>query len=139
MKAIELLNNNLNYAIIGMRPKEGCYACRIYKILKEHGKTAYGINPNYDEAIGVKLYDDLDDLNKDIDVAVFVVNPKIGITMLEDVKKHSIKNLWLQPGTIDDELLAKAEELDLNVIEDCILAVYEQEKVTEEIKSPPYI
>lgn len=124
MNHYEVLQNNQNYAVIGMRPYERCYACKIHALLTEKGKTAYGLNPNYDEVNGVKLYDDLDDLNKPIDIAVFVVNPTIGITMLENVKRHNIKTIWLQPGTISDELLAKAEELDLNVIEDCVLAVY---------------
>lgn len=141
MKAKDILDKNQNYAIIGMRPKEGCFACKIYRLLEENGKTVYGLNPNYDEAIGVKLYDDLDDLDKEIDVAVFVINPKIGIHMLKDVKKHKIKELWLQPGTVNDALLEKAKELDLKVTEDCVLAVYarHEEEIADEIKSPPYI
>lgn len=124
MTNYEILQNNQNYAVIGMRPKEGCYACKIHTLLEKKGKTVYGLNPNYDEVQGVKMYDDLDDLNKEIDVAVFVVNPSIGIHMLDKVKEHKIKYLWLQPGTIDDDLLVKAKELNLNVIEDCVLAVY---------------
>lgn len=124
MENYKVLQKNQSYAIIGMRPKEGCYACKIYTLLKEKGKTVYGLNPNYDEALGVKLYDDLDELNQAIDIAVFVVNPKIGIHLLDDVKKHKIKTIWLQPGTVSEELLEKAKKLNLAVIEDCVLAVY---------------
>ena len=126
MTNYEVLQNNQNYAVIGMRPKKGCYACKIFSLLEKKGKTAYGINPNYDEVHGQKMFDDLDDLNKDIDVAVFVVNPSIGIHMLEKVKEHKIKYLWLQPGTVNKDLLSKAKKLDIKVIEDCVLAVYDR-------------
>ncbi|WP_331836823.1 CoA-binding protein [Erysipelothrix piscisicarius] len=59
-----------------------------------------------------------------VDVAVMVVNPKIGIHMLESIKEKGINVLWLQPGTVNDVLRAKAKELDLNVIEACVLKEY---------------
>lgn len=124
MNPYEILTNNQNYAIIGMHPDETTYAYKIYQLLKEKGKTVYGLNPKYEEAAGDKLYKNLKDLNKPVDVAVFVVNPKIGIHMLETAKEQKIKHIWLQPGTIDDEFLAKAAELELNVTEACVLAVY---------------
>lgn len=124
MNPYEILTNNQNYAVIGMHPDESTYAYKIYKLLKEKNKSVYGLNPKYEEAAGDKLYKNLKELNKPIDVAVFVVNPTIGIHMLETAKAQNIKYIWLQPGTISDDLLAKAEELELEVIEACVLAVY---------------
>ncbi len=124
MNPYEILSNHQRFAVVGMRPDHKTYAHKIYTLLKEKGKTVYGLNPKYDEIDGEKIYDDLNDLNEEIDVVVFLVNPKIGINMLEDMKKHQIPYLWMQPGTVDDDLKDKAEELDLNLIEACVLAVY---------------
>ncbi len=124
MNPYEILSNNQRYAVIGMHPDEDKYANKIYRLLKEKNKTVYGLNPKYEEANGDKLYKDLDDLNQDVDVAVFLVNPKIGIHMLESMKKHNIKYLWMQPGSIDEEFKTKAKELNLDIVEACVLAVY---------------
>lgn len=124
MNPYEILSNHQRYAVVGMRPDPETYAHKIYKLLKEKGKTVYGLNPKYDEIDGEKIYDDLDDLNEEVDVVVFLVNPKIGVHMLEDMKKHRIPYLWMQPGSVDDAFRKQAQDLDLNLIEACVLAVY---------------
>ena len=124
MNAYEILTNHDRYAIIGMHEDENKYANKIYKLLKEKEKTVYGLNPKFTEIDGDKIYADLNALNKEVDVAVFVVNPKIGIHMLDDMKKHNVSYLWMQPGSLDDDFSQRAKELDLTIIEACVLAVY---------------
>lgn len=124
MNPYEILNNHQRFAVVGMRPDPETYAHKIYYLLKEKGKTVYGLNPKYDEIDGDKIYDDLNDLNKEVDVVVFLVNPKIGIHMLEDMKKHQVPYLWMQPGSVDEDFKEKAKSMNLNVIEACVLAVY---------------
>lgn len=124
MNAYDILKNNDRYAVIGMHEDEDKYAHKIYKLLKQKDKTVYGLNPKYDEIDGDKIYANLDALNKEIDVAIFVVNPKIGIHMLEDMKKHNVAYLWMQPGSLDEDFKNKAAELELKIVEACVLAVY---------------
>jgi len=47
------------------------------------------------------------------------VSPKIGIDLLENIAQRGCEELWLNPGTASDELVAKAQELGLNVIQSC--------------------
>ena len=124
MNAYEILKDNERFAIVGMRPDPDTYAHKIYRLLKEKGKTVYGLNPKYDEIDGDKIYDDLSDLNKEVDVVVFLVNPKIGVHMLEDMQQHQIPYLWMQPGSVDETFKKEASKRNLNVIEACVLAVY---------------
>lgn len=124
MKDIEILNENTRYAVIGMNADKKKYANKIYRKLKEHNKIVYGVNPNYTEIEGERIYSKIDDIEDDIDMAVMVVGPKIGITMLDAIKEKGVKILWLQPGTINDALLAKAEDLHLKTVESCVLKVY---------------
>lgn len=126
MNPYNLLNTHNQYAVIGMHPDEDTYANKIYNKLKEKGKTVYGLNPKYKEASGDKLFKDLNELDKDVDIAVFVVNPKIGIHMLDDVVKNNIDTIWLQPGTRSDALIKQAKKRNLSVVEDCVLAVYDK-------------
>ena len=57
MNPYEILSNNQNYAVVGMNPDPDKYAYKIYNLLKEKGKTVYGLNPKYDEIEQEKIYD----------------------------------------------------------------------------------
>ncbi|WP_342621884.1 CoA-binding protein [Erysipelothrix sp. P66] len=120
----EILNVSQTFVIAGINNKPESYAYRIYKLLEQKGKTVLGVNPNYTEINGKTVYPSFSEITDTVDVAVMVVNPKIGIHMLESIKEKGINVLWLQPGTVNDVLRAKAKELDLNVIEACVLKEY---------------
>lgn len=124
MTPYELLNQSETYALFGINDDPEKYALKIYRKLKEHGKTVWGINPKYTEVDGDTVYTSVLDLPKTPDIAVMVVNPRIGITMLEDIKAKGIMKLWLQPGTFDDAFLDAAHTLGFETIDACVLAVY---------------
>lgn len=125
MSDYEVLTNSKNIAVIGMNADPEKFANKIYKKLKENNKTVYGINPNYTEIDGEKIYSSIATLDEDVDMVVMVVAPRHGINMLEDIKAKGVNTLWLQPGTISDELIEKANNLDLNVIQNCVLKEYQ--------------
>lgn len=124
MNDLEVLNKSTKVAVIGMNADPKKYANKIYRKLKEHDKTVFGVNPNYSEIAGDPIYATINDIDDTVDLVVMVVAPKHGINMLEDIKAKGITKLWLQPGTISDELIAKAHELKLETIESCVLKVY---------------
>jgi predicted CoA-binding protein len=50
-----------------------------------------------------------------------VINPKYGINTINEASELGIKNIWLQPGTYNDELLALIDEQGLNQVKACVL------------------
>lgn len=83
------------------------------------GKNA--VNPMYDTVEGDKCYKDLSTLPKVPEVLDMVVSPKRGKPFLEEAARLGIRYIWLQPGTYDDELLKKIEELGLEAVQACVL------------------
>ena len=124
MNPYEILLNNENYAVVGVSPNRDKYAYKIYTLLKNKGKKAFGVHPTIEKVDEDNVYPTLESIPTDVDIAVFVVKPQIGLTYLPLVAEKGIKIIWLQPGTINDELLTKADELGLTVIQDCVLAQY---------------
>jgi hypothetical protein len=62
------------------------------------------------------------EIPQSIDVVDFVVNPSIGEKLIHQVSQLGIKNIWLQPGARSVEIDRLAEEFDMNVVKDCVLA-----------------
>ncbi|HZJ87366.1 MAG TPA: Cof-type HAD-IIB family hydrolase [Erysipelothrix sp.] len=124
-KDLEYLLNHQNFALIGMNDDPKRYAYKIFFKLIEKNKNVYGVNPKYDSIKGHPIFNSLEEIERDIDAVIFLVNPKIGIHYLETIKNQGIKTIWLQPGTMSDELIEKAKTLDLNIIENCVLALYD--------------
>lgn len=124
MSPYELLVNNQNFAVIGVSPNKDKYAYKIFTLLKNKGKNTYGVHPTIETVDGDKVYPSMEAIPSNVDIAVFVVRPAIGLTYLPLVADKGVKTIWLQPGTISDELLVEADKLGLTVIQDCVLAQY---------------
>lgn len=117
----ELIDNKSVWSVIGVTLDKEKYGYKIYKRLKQLNCEVYGISPKYEELEGDKLYKQLSELNKIPDVAVFVVNPKFGLDYVDKCAEQGIKNIWLQPNTANEEILSKAKEYNINIIEACVL------------------
>lgn len=124
MKNYEILVNHQSYAVVGLNPDPEKFAHKIATLLKEKQKDVIGVNQNYDSIEGFEHVASINDVNVPIDVVVMVVNPTVGMSMIEAIANSTAKYLWLQPGTRSDELISIAESLGLIVIEDCVLASY---------------
>lgn len=103
--------------------KKERYGYKIWKTLKEHDYTAYGVNPNYDELEDEKIYHSLVDIPEKVEVLDMVVGPNIAMKTLEDAKEAGIEYIWFQPGSFDDKVIEKAEKMDFKILyDDCIYA-----------------
>ncbi len=116
------------WAVVGATIDPEKYGNKIYKELKEAGYTVYPISPKYAEIDGDIAYASLLDLPEKPDVVNFVVNPKIGIQVVKQCAKLGIKDIWLQPGTVSDEILAYAKEQEINAHQACVLVALRVEK-----------
>lgn len=111
------------WVVAGVTGRKERFGYKIWKILKEHNYKTYGVNPNYDEIEGEKIYHSVLDLPEKVDVLDMVVGPKIAMKTLDEAKEAGIEYIWFQPGSFNDEVIAKAKELDFKILyDDCIYA-----------------
>lgn len=121
MYAREVLKKSQSFAVIGVTTNQEKYGYRIYQFLKEINKTVYGVSPIYKEVAGDITYPNLAAIKDKVDVAVFVVNPKLSMDYLKECIDLGIKHIWLQPGTYDNELINVIKENNLNYYLNCVL------------------
>ena len=113
-------------AVIGAstnRNKFGNKALRAYERL---GYTVFAINPNEKEVEGHRTYASVLDVPGPIDMATIYVPPEIGVTLMDDLAKKRIPEVWLNPGADGPMVVARARELGLKTIQACsIMAIGE--------------
>ena len=109
------------WAVVGANQDREKYGNMIYRKLKTRGYEVYAVNPMYETIEGDKCYKDLSSLPKVPEVIDMVVSPKRGKPVLEEAARLGIRYIWLQPGTYDDELMKKIDELSLEAVQACVL------------------
>ncbi len=118
-----------SWVVVGVTAKKDKFGYKIWKILKEHNYNTFGVNPNYEEIEGEKIYHSVKDLPVKVDVLDMVVPPKISIKTLEEAKEVGIEYIFFQPGTYNEEVVQKCEELGLEyLLDDCIYATLKRMK-----------
>lgn len=111
------------WAIVGATNNKEKYGYKIWKLMPDYGYKVFGVNPNYNEIEGQKIYKSLSDIDEKIDVVSVVVNPRLSLRLLDEVKKLGIRYVFFQPRTYNDKVLKKADDLGLYyIIDDCIYA-----------------
>src|SRR4051794_22231779 len=98
-------------AIIGAsndRSKFGNKAVRAYV---SRGYTVYPVNPRETEIEGLPAYRSVIDIPGPVDRASLYLPPAVGASLLSDLARKGVGELFLNPGTANAELLQRAREL----------------------------
>jgi len=106
-------------AIIGASSDRRKFGNRALRAYRQQGYTVLAINPNEAEVEGEKTYASVLDVPGPIDMASFYVPPEIGERVLGEVARKGIAEVWLNPGSESDALLARAEALKIKPILAC--------------------
>jgi uncharacterized protein len=117
----EMMLEKKVWAVVGANEDPGKYGNMIYRKLLLRGYEVYPVNPSYENLEGHKCYCDLSSLPVKPDVIDMVVSPKRGKPVIEEAAKLGIKNIWLQPGTHDEELLKLIEDKGMTAVQACVL------------------
>ena len=109
-----------NWAVVGATDKKDKFGYKIFKRLKEYGYNVYPVNPSLDQIDGDKCYDSIKDIEANIDAVDMVVNKKIALEVLKDVRDKNIEYVWLQPGSRSQKIRDFAAEYDIKLIPRCV-------------------
>lgn len=107
-------------AIVGAsndRSKFGNKAVRAYQ---HQGWEIYPVHPTQTEVEGLRAYPNLDAVpERYLDRVLLYVPPQVGVGVLDQIPGKQVGEVWINPGAESPELLKRAEELGLNVIQAC--------------------
>lgn len=107
-------------AVLGASRDRGKYGNKSVRAHVRAGWQVFPINPRADEIEGLRAYHSLKDLPvQALDRVSVYLPPEIGITLLDEIAARRPREVWLNPGSESDDLLAAAERLGLPVICAC--------------------
>ena len=111
-------------AVIGASNNRSKFGNKAVRAFLQQGYEVFPVNPHEDEIEGLKTFKYITDVPVRPHMISVYVPPKILLVLLRDIAKKGCDELWLNPGTESDEVLAEAERLELNVVQACsIVAV----------------
>ncbi len=106
-------------AIIGASNDRSKYGNKAVRAFLRQGFTVYPVNPNEREVEGLAAYKSIRDVPVRPDRISVYVPPPVLLKLLPEIAAKGCAELWLNPGTESDEVLATAERLGINVVQAC--------------------
>jgi hypothetical protein len=106
-------------AIIGASNDPRKFGNKAVRAFVQQGYTVYPVNPNETEVEGIEAYKSIREVPARPFMVSVYVPPQVLVKLLPDIAAKGCDELWLNPGTESDEVLAEAERLNLNVIQAC--------------------
>jgi hypothetical protein len=111
-------------AIIGASNDRRKFGNKAVRAFQQQGYTVYPVNPAESQIEDIPAYQSIRDVPVRPQMISVYVPPPVLLKLLPDIAAKGCEELWLNPGTESDEVLAEAERLGLNVIQACsIVAV----------------
>jgi uncharacterized protein len=106
-------------AIIGASSDRRKFGNRAVRAFRDQGHTVIPINRHESEIEGLKVYRSVLDVPGPIDMVSFYVPPEVGELVIAEVAQKGIPEVWFNPGSESDELIARARALSVQPIVAC--------------------
>jgi predicted CoA-binding protein len=106
-------------AVIGASNDRAKFGNKAVRAFRQQGYTVYPVNLKETEIEGLSAYRSVRDVPVRPQMATVYLPPPVLLKILPDIAARGCDELWLNPGTESDEVLAEAERLGLNVIQAC--------------------
>ena len=106
-------------AVIGASTDRSKFGNKAVRAYQQQGYTVWPVNPKEPTVEGLPAFSSMAEVPARPDlVSVYLPSP-VTLKVLPAIAAKGCDELWLNPGTESDTVLAEAERLGLNVIQAC--------------------
>ncbi|TAL03465.1 MAG: CoA-binding protein [Verrucomicrobia bacterium] len=106
-------------AIIGASNNRSKYGNKAVRAFRQQGYEVFPVNPKEGRIEGLPAFKSIADVPVRPQMISVYLHPEVLLKVLPDIAAKGCDELWLNPGTESDAVLAEAERLGLNVIQAC--------------------
>ena len=116
--------SNKTIAIIGASTDRAKFGNKAVRAFVQQGYDVFPVNPKEETVEGLRAFKSIRDVPVRPQRISVYLPPTVLMKVLPDIAARGCDELWLNPGTESDEVIAEAVRLGLNVILACsIVAV----------------
>ena len=119
----DILTSSKTVAVVGISPKEERPSYIVASYLQKKGYRMIPVRPDGDTILGEKVYRNLTEIPKEINVDVVDIFRKSEDVppIVHEAIQRGAKVVWMQEGVIHKEAGARAEKAGLKVVMDCCM------------------
>ena len=111
-------------AVIGASSNRDKFGNKALRAFATNGYTVFPINPTEADVEGHKAYASVLDVPGPIDLATIYVPAAVGLTVIDDLVRKGIPEVWLNPGADRRDVVEKARAVGLKTVVHCsIIAI----------------
>lgn len=111
--------NNQTIAIIGASNDRAKFGNKAVRAFLQQGYEVFPVNPKEETIEGLRAFKSITDVPVRPHKISVYLPPPVLLKVLPAIAAKGCDELWLNPGTESEEVLAEAEQLKLNVVQAC--------------------
>jgi len=106
-------------AVIGASSDRRKFGNKAVRAFLSRGYTVVPVNPHEAEIEGLRAYPSVADIPGPVDMATIYLHRDAGLQVLPEIARKGIKEVWLNPGADDDQVIDAARAAGLEPIVAC--------------------
>lgn len=107
-------------AVVGASRDRSKYGNISVRAHIRQGYKVFPVNPHADEVEGLPAFESLSDVPVDnLDRVTVYLTPHQTLELLDEIHEVDPTEVWLNPGSADEDVRARAEQLGIEIIEAC--------------------
>jgi uncharacterized protein len=110
------------FAVAGVSRNKNKFGSVVFRELKKKEYNILPVNPNMESFDGEMCYRSVSDLPSDVEALIIATRPETSLSVMKEAIDKGIKNIFLQQGAQNPEVMEYAERNGANLISrQCIL------------------
>ncbi len=106
-------------AVVGASADRRKFGNKAVRAFIRQGFTVFPVNPHETVVEGLPAVPSVTAIDVPLDMVTMYVRPEVGLTLLEDVARVRPREVWFNPGSESEAILARARELGIEPILAC--------------------
>lgn len=107
-------------AVVGASRDRGKFGNISVRAHLQQGYEVFPVNPHADEVEGLRAFESLSDVPAEkLDRVTVYLPPNLTLDLLDEIAEVDPAEVWLNPGSSDEDVRDRAEQLGIEIIEAC--------------------
>jgi hypothetical protein len=112
--------SNPTVAVLGASTDRTKYGNKSVRAHLAQGYDVFPVNPRAESIEGINAFASLADVPAGhLDRISVYLPPMVGMELLDEIKARGADEVWFNPGSDSPELVAKAEQIGLDIVRAC--------------------